>query len=250
MHRGPRRAFARSAHSSDGALPSRGRWSVELNRCDTKSPNRARPALASAERPRRTSPSSIMVLRRCSVDPTRRNIRAAALDEVGSVSSASEAWPDADERFWLMYGCSRAELASRGVDLDTFLGTHAGGADQRLYEHYAKRLADGRSVLPYWSMGSWIARGRTKFSQSWIGTVTVTEHEIRLADEDLLAAAPPQEIDVTPVRGWLGMGLRLRLGSSGVWYVQARYCPTSVRRARAATRVFAAALKEAGGRFS
>ncbi len=160
-----------------------------------------------------------------------------------------DSWPNADDRFQLLFGSSRQEVEDSGVDVDTYVAMHLHDSDEHLYRQFADRLAKGRGVLPYWTIGSWISHGRTKFSQSWMGSVTVRKQEIRLSDVDVLAACHPHDIDARAARGWFGMGLRLSMGAAGVWYVQPRYSPTSIRKARAANRVFVAALREAGVRF-
>jgi hypothetical protein len=101
-------------------------------------------------------------------------------------------------------------------------------------------------LLPYRSLGAWIAKGVTKTAWSEIGEVQIDDGMLSLLVNGVpLANCSVSEVSVHRVLIWFGIGVRLDVGAAGRWYVQPRYSPRSIRQARRATRAFRRALAEA-----
>jgi hypothetical protein len=154
-----------------------------------------------------------------------------------------------EHRFVEMFGVSQADLVAQGVDIGRYIHENAGRWVSRVYQSSEEKMAAGESLLPYEAPLHWIARGVTKFGRTWNGTVTVDRSAVQLREDGtrrILATSPPSGVHVYPVPAWFGMGVRLDMGNGESWYVQPRYSPANIWRARKANKVFRAALSEAG----
>jgi hypothetical protein len=82
-------------------------------------------------------------------------------------------------------------------------------------------------LLPYRVEGvAWISRSVAYSGQVTItGSVTVDTSAITLTDHigNQIAQAAPRSVTVHRVRAFMGMGVRLDMGSQGTWYVQPFY---------------------------
>lgn len=146
-----------------------------------------------------------------------------------------------------MFGVSEEELRGTGVDVDQYVRAHAREGVNNVYQSYEQRSKNSESLLPYWAPKAWIARGITTLARSRLGEVSLDEHWLRLEGGlECLVEAGPEGPRLRRVGIWLGMGVGIDLGSLGKWYVQPRYSPTSIRRARKGNAIFVRARREAG----
>jgi hypothetical protein len=112
-------------------------------------------------------------------------------------------------------------------------------------ERKLERAAAKSPLLPYDSGPyAWIGRGFSYDDEvDRRGSVRVSggEFVIVKSDGEQLAAAPVQTVRLQRVPVWLGLGVRIRLGEMGDWYVQPHYEPTSPVTGWRATRRLKAA---------
>jgi hypothetical protein len=150
------------------------------------------------------------------------------------------------EHFIQMFGVSPDDLAAQGIDIERYRSEHATAGIDHIYRSYQRRMAEGKSLLPYWAPFAWISRGVTMLAQSWMGSVSIDASSIRLEDgQQLVAECAPPAASVHSVPIWFGMGVRLDFKDQGSWYVQPRYSSTSMIKARRASAVLRSVLSEA-----
>jgi len=117
----------------------------------------------------------------------------------------------------------------------------------RVSEQWLNGDEEGVPLFPYRSgWGAWIAKGPTKLSWSTLGEVRIEDGSVSLVENrGVLASCPVAEVSIHSVPIWFGMGVKLKMGEAGRWYVQPQWSPRSPRAARRATRIFKRALAEA-----
>jgi hypothetical protein len=165
------------------------------------------------------------------------------------MAQSSHDQSDADRRFRLMFGRDRSDVLAHEVNPEAWVREHAVIGARNVYRQAEESLKDGTNLLPYWAPTALISKGRTRFSQHWVGAIDLTSDKLSLIDSRLeapLASLDPRSVEIRKVLLWFGLGFQLIQGETR-WFVQPLYSPPRFRRPRKAAKTFRHAISEARG---
>jgi hypothetical protein len=148
-----------------------------------------------------------------------------------------------------MFGRDRPDVLAHEVNPEAWIRQHAAVGVRNVYRQAEESLSDGTNLLPYWAPTALISKGRTRFSQHWVGAIDLTSNELSLIDSRLeapLATLDPRSVEIRKVLLWFGLGFQLIQGEAR-WFVQPRYSPSRLRPSRKAAKAFRHAMSEARG---
>jgi hypothetical protein len=173
----------------------------------------------------------------------------AYLRESCGMAQSPQDQSDADRRFRLMFGRDRSDVLNHEVNPEVWVREHAAIGARNVYRQTEQSLKDGTSLLPYWAPTALILKGRTRFSQHWMGAIDLTNNELSLIDsrrEAPLVTLDPRSVEIRKVLLWFGLGYEL-IQAETRWFVQPLYSPSRLRRSRKAAKSFRHAISEARG---